>query len=164
MSTLKRRYNLLVLALMTVAVAAAAQTAEPAEPAETTEATEATEAAEAAEAMPTSDSPRVTVTFGGDLDKETRALVDQGEVFAPDVERVWCMTRVEGLTPPTTVTHVWYHEGETKARVDLTVGSQNWRTWSSKKVLAAWTGRWEVKVLDADGTVIGAAAFEISEP
>ena len=161
MRALTRRYVLLVLALMTVAVAAAAQTEEPAK---TTETTETTEAVEATEAMPTSDSPRVTVTFGGDLDKETRALVDQGEVFAPDVERVWCMTRVEGLTPPTTVTHVWYHEGETKARVDLTVGSQNWRTWSSKKVLAAWTGRWEVKVLDADGTVIGSAAFEISEP
>ena len=106
----------------------------------------------------------MTLTFGRDLDKATRTLVEPGEVFAPDVERVWCMTRVEGLTPPTSVTHVWYHDGQTKAKVDLSIGSQNWRTWSSKKILAGWTGRWEVKVLDADGTVIGAATFEITEP
>ena len=59
------------------------------------------------------------------------------------------------------MTHAWYHEGETRARVDLPVGSLSWRTWSSKRILPSWTGRWEVKVLDAEGTVLGAAAFEI---
>jgi len=153
MNALKRWHILPVLALLTVVVAATAQTADQtAEPPATTDPT------------PTADAPRVTIDFGRGLDQATRALVDPGEVFPADVERVWCMTRVEGLTPPTTVTHVWYHDGQTKAKVDLNIGSQNWRTWSSKQVLAGWTGGWEVKVLDVDGTVIGSAAFEIREP
>ena len=65
------------------------------------------------------------------------------------------------MSPPTTVTHAWYHEGKTMARVDLTVGSENWRTWSSKSYLPSWTGSWEVKVLDTDGMVLGAAEFEV---
>ena len=153
MNALKRWHILPVLALMTVAVAATAQSAD-----------QAAEPPAATEPMPTANAPRVTIDFGRGLDQATRSLVDPGEVFPADVERVWCMTRVEGLTPPTSVTHVWYHDGQTKAKVDLNIGSQNWRTWSSKLVLAGWTGRWEVKVLDVDGTVIGSAAFEIREP
>jgi hypothetical protein len=104
---------------------------------------------------------RVTFEFGRGLDRETRTLQEPGTTFASDVDEVWCLTRIEGLAAPTTVTHAWYQEGETRARVDLPVGSANWRTWSSKRILPAWTGRWEVKVLDADGTVLGSAAFEI---
>jgi hypothetical protein len=103
----------------------------------------------------------VTIEFGSGLDAETRQLIEPGTTFAPDVDKVWCLTRVEGLTAPTTVTHAWYQEGETRARVDLPVGSANWRTWSSKRILPSWTGRWEVKVLDAEGTVLGSASFEI---
>ncbi|MCP4572388.1 MAG: DUF2914 domain-containing protein [bacterium] len=71
------------------------------------------------------------------------------------------MTRVWGLAGDTSVTHAWYHEGETKARVDLPVFGGHWRTWSSKLILPAWTGAWEVKVLDADGSVLASASFEI---
>lgn len=147
-----RRMACLVVALLAVAAVAVAQD-HPDNPAAPEDGT-----------MPTAENPRVGFTFGRDLDRETRALTGAGEAFPPDVGQVWCLTRVEGLTPPATVTHVWYHDGETRARIDLPIGSQNWRTWSSKKILAAWTGTWEVKVLDADGTVLGSASFEIREP
>ena len=103
----------------------------------------------------------VEISLGTDIDKETRAVVGEAATFPPDGERVFCLTRVHGMTPPATVTHVWYFEGKTMARVDLTVGSQNWRTWSFKTYKPDWTGSWEVKVLDEDGMVLGSAGFEV---
>jgi hypothetical protein len=129
---------LTLLALVAAAAGATAQTEAPAD---------------------TVAAPRVEIGFGRDLDREARALVEPAGASPRDIERVWCLTRVVGLAAPATVTHVWYHAGQTRARVDLTVGSGDWRTWSSKRMLAGWTGDWEVKVLDADGTVLGAASF-----
>ena len=112
-------------------------------------------------APPAGEQPVVDIEFGIDVDRETRAIVGAATVFGPDLERIWCLTRVRGLAPPATVTHAWYYEGKTMARVDLKVGSPDWRTWSSKRYLPAWTGHWEVKVLDEMGRVLGAAGFDI---
>ncbi len=103
----------------------------------------------------------VDFLFGIGIDKETRAVIGEATTFPAEGEKVYCLTRVHGMSPPTTVTHAWYHEGKTMARVDLPVGSENWRTWSFKSKFPAWTGSWEVKVLDQDGMVLGAAGFEV---
>jgi len=105
--------------------------------------------------------PRLEITFGTDVDRETRTLTGEAVVFGTELERIFCMTRVIGMTPPATVTHAWYYEGKTMARVDLKVGSPDWRTWSSKRYLPAWTGHWEVKALDEAGKVLAAAGFDI---
>jgi hypothetical protein len=104
---------------------------------------------------------QVELVFGTDVDRETRTVVGAAEVFARDIPSVYCLSRIHGLTADTTVTHAWYHEGVTRAKVELPVRSENWRTWSSKKMLPGWTGTWEVKVLDADGTVLATATFEL---
>lgn len=103
---------------------------------------------------------RVTMTFGTGIDRATREIVGEATAFAGG-DTVWCRTLLEDLAAPTTVTHAWYHEGRTMARVDLDVGAARWRTWSSKIILPAQTGAWEVKVLAADGTVLGAGTFAI---
>ena len=108
-------------------------------------------------------TPAVEIAFGTDIDRETRTLVGEAAVFGPDLERIFCLTRIVGMTPPANVTHAWYYEGKTMARVDLKVGSPDWRTWSSKRYLPAWTGHWEVKVLDPAGRVLASAGFEIQE-
>ena len=99
--------------------------------------------------------------FGTGIDLETRSVTGAAATFTPDGGRVYCLTRVHGMRPPATVTHAWYYEGKTMARVDLTIGSENWRTWSYKSYLPGWTGNWEVKVLDEDGMVLGSAGFEV---
>ncbi len=104
----------------------------------------------------------VDAVFGTDLDREKRVLVGQAESFGSDVEHVFCLTRIQGLEAPTTVTHAWYFEGQVKARVELKVGSSNWRTWSSKKLLPTWTGDWEVKVLDSTGKVLSTFDFTVN--
>ncbi len=103
---------------------------------------------------------RVTMTFGTGIDRTTREITGEAAAFAGG-DTVWCRTLLEELAAPTTVTHAWYHEGRTMARVDLEVGAAHWRTWSSKITLPEQTGAWEVKVLDADGAVLGAGTFAI---
>jgi hypothetical protein len=110
-------------------------------------------------------APRVGIWvdffFGTGVDKETKAVIGEATTFPADGGKVYCLTRVHGMSPPTSVTHAWYHEGKTMAKVDLAVGSENWRTWSFKSYLPALTGSWEVKVLDPDGMVLGSAGFEV---
>jgi hypothetical protein len=101
------------------------------------------------------------MAFGTGYDYENRGLIDEGSTFPAGVEVVWCRTRIEGAATATTVTHVWYRDGKTMARVELAIGSPNYRTVSSKKLLPEWTGRWEVKVLDSAGTVLRSESFTV---
>ncbi|MBC8423447.1 DUF2914 domain-containing protein [bacterium] len=103
----------------------------------------------------------VEMVVAAGFDRENRLPQAAGEVFPGDTERLWCYTRVRGAATPIEVVHAWYHEGETRARVVLPVRSADWRTWSSKRLLPAWTGRWEVKVLDPDGLVLASRTFTI---
>lgn len=119
-----------------------------------------------AQADSTAVAPTAELSFGLDLDRASRSIVDPGTEFAAagfsaETGQVYCLSRLSHMTAPTTVTHVWYHEGRTMARVELKVGGASWRTWSSKRILPAWTGQWEVKVLDADGMVLATAGFTI---
>lgn len=116
-----------------------------------------------------SDAPEIVVqmAFGADVDREARTLIDPRDEFAAsefsaDAGQVYCLTRVMNLDHAATVTHAWYHDGKTMARVELNVGSSDWRTWSSKRILPAWTGDWEVKVLDVNGVVLASAGFVVN--
>jgi hypothetical protein len=101
------------------------------------------------------------IGVGTEYDAGTRDLVGEADTFAAGIEQLWCRTRILGAAEPTTITHVWYREGKTMARVELNVSSPNWRTVSSKKLLPDWTGAWEVKILDAAGTVLATTAFTV---
>lgn len=108
-----------------------------------------------------SDLQVVDMAFGTGYDYATRTLTGVAATFPAGTEVVWCRTRVNGAEEPTTVTHVWYRDGKTMARVELSVASSSYRTVSSKKLLPEWTGQWEVKVLDEAGTVLRAESFTI---
>ncbi len=97
-----------------------------------------------------------------DMDRETRMPVGASDRFTLDDTTLTCFTRITGAVDPTVVSHVWYHEGETRSRVELPVRSIEWRTWSSKSLLPAWTGRWTVKVLDAEGLVLASIDFTVA--
>lgn len=108
----------------------------------------------------------VNLAFGTDVDRVTRTLLGEGESFSAadfseEAGQIYCLTRIRNLTDGSGVTHVWYYEGKTMARVELNVGSGDWRTWSSKRILPAWKGPWEVKVLDANGMVLASAGFTV---
>ena len=99
--------------------------------------------------------------FGTGYDPETRRLVGVDTVFPAGTGTIYCRTRITGATEPMTATHVWYRDGTTMARVELNVGSASWRTVSSKRLLPDWTGQWEVRVLDASGTLLRSETFTV---
>jgi hypothetical protein len=106
----------------------------------------------------------VEIVVSSGFDRETRRPIGAAERFDADTESLWCYTRITGALQPLNITHVWYHEGETRSRIYLPVHSADWRTWSSKGLLPAWTGRWVVKVLDPDGLVLATRSFIVGPP
>lgn len=102
-----------------------------------------------------------TIRFGTDV--QNRKLVNADTAFAAKVGSVYCFTQVTGARDSTEITHIWYHKEEEKARVSLSVQSDDWHTWSSKRILPSWTGKWRVMVEDAGGNVIATHSFLIRE-
>jgi hypothetical protein len=95
---------------------------------------------------------------------EDRMPVGVGEAFDADVHRVYFWTRVTGAADSTSVRHIWLHEDSEIAVVELPVRSTSWRTWSHKTILPEWTGKWEVRVVDADDDVLKALSFTVGAP
>jgi Protein of unknown function (DUF2914) len=90
-----------------------------------------------------------------------RQLVGRDSTFTRDVGQVYYLTRLTGAEPGATIEHVWSRDGEEVARVSLTLGGPNWRTWSSKNIAPEWTGNWRVEVVVA-GNVIHSDTFTIN--
>jgi len=70
-----------------------------------------------------------------------------------DVHTIYYFSEVQGMSGQQ-VRHRWLYEGEVKAEVSFDVGGPRWRVWSSKSMLAGWTGEWTVQVIDENGQVL----------
>ncbi len=90
-----------------------------------------------------------------------RAPVDSVENYPASAGRLYCFTRIVGAAENTTVTHVWYRGDQEMARIELSVRSGDWRTWSSKTILPEWTGEWRVEVVDSQGQVLKTIPFSL---
>lgn len=92
-----------------------------------------------------------------------REPVDSVEVFPVQSGKLYCFSKIVGADGPTHVYHLWYREGRLMSRVELPVKSSSWRTWSAKKMLEGWPGKWWVEVQDATGTVLQTLEFQLHE-
>lgn len=92
---------------------------------------------------------------------EDRQPVGIDTVFKAKVERVYCYTKITGAVDTTAISHIWYFNEEEVAKVNLSVNAKTWRTWSSKKLLEIWIGKWRVDVVSSDGTVLKSKEFSI---
>jgi hypothetical protein len=90
---------------------------------------------------------------------ENRQPVGVTSQFLNPIERVYCFTKIVGAVDTITVEHVWYFGDEEKARVELSVKSGSWRTWSSKRMLVEWSDVWRVDVVSPDGKVLSSSEF-----
>ena len=111
-----------------------------------------------------------TVIAGNDIDV-TRAvfctsLIDREP--ANDMESVpygektvYFFTEIANANA-TAVTHLWTYNDIEIARVKLNVGSDQWRTWSSKQVWHLTPGKIKVQVLDADDLILAEKILTIA--
>jgi len=90
---------------------------------------------------------------------EDREPVGTGASFPASVEKIYCFSRIAGVTEPTTITHVWFFNDNEMARVDLTVNGSPWRTWSSKTMLPEWAGTWRVDIVSPSGDLLSSLEF-----
>jgi len=95
-------------------------------------------------------------------DVQDRQPVGESDSFPADVGKVWCWSKIKD-GQGSTITHTYYYAGEEKTVVPLAVGSPLWRTYSSKKILPAWTGEWRVDIVAEDGAVLKSLSFTIGE-
>ena len=92
---------------------------------------------------------------------EDRQPVNVVQEVTADGGSVYCFTRIVGAAAQESVFHVWFWGDREMARVELAVGSGNWRTWSSKRILPGWQGDWRVEVQDSQGEVLATIPFSV---
>jgi len=90
---------------------------------------------------------------------EDKEPVSELKKITADNTRVYYFTELTGLNGHT-ITHRWEHNGQVMAEISFQIGANRWRTWSSKNMVASWTGVWQVSVLDEGGNIMELARFE----
>ena len=88
---------------------------------------------------------------------------EAGESFGVAVGKLYCFTKIVGAQEPIEITHAWYFGENEKARVNLSVRSSSWRTYSSKNIQNDEVGEWRVDVLGPDGKVLKTQTFNITQ-
>ncbi len=88
-----------------------------------------------------------------------RVPVGTGDIFPKEVPKLYCFTKVVGAQKPTTITHIWYHNGMLQSKINLPVNSSSWRTWSSLDISPQKVGEWMVEVVSEDGVALESIIF-----
>lgn len=158
--TMLKQLVLLTSLLAGGAVLAAEKATPPAEPMPAAEAAPEAEPAPAPESMPAPGEVARAQFTTMVIDREP---VDEVSSVASDIGTVYFFTDLRDFDGQIVV-HVWLHNGEVMAEVPFDVGGPRWRVWSSKDLVAAWTGDWTVYVVTADGSVVAKHKLKVTAP
>jgi Protein of unknown function (DUF2914) len=85
-----------------------------------------------------------------------RAPTGGSTEFGPQMQKVFCWTKISIQHAPFKFKHVWYNGDEKVLEVPLRLGYASGRLWSYKTVTP---GTWKVDVVDDAGKVIGSGTF-----
>jgi len=90
---------------------------------------------------------------------ENRSPAQQFDEKIPKyIRELYFYTEVDSANGQT-IFHRWRTETQILATIKLEIGSDKFRTWSSKKMSSAWQGRWYLEVLDENKDVIYRKSF-----
>lgn len=93
---------------------------------------------------------------------EEKEPVDQLSEVTTDTTKIYFFTEILGMEGHT-ISHRWEYGGEVRAEVSFNIGANRWRVWSSKNLMASWTGEWSVSVVDAGGNIMSKETFNYVE-
>ena len=92
-----------------------------------------------------------------------RMPADTTTAFPLSVERVYVWSHVQADRYPTTIRHIYYHEGQLINKVELSIRSPFWRTWSFKSIdKDRYRGHWRVDITSMDEKLLRRLFFEIN--
>lgn len=105
----------------------------------------------------------LSVTEGGICTSVVdRAPVGSANSFSSAIERLYYFSNITAQDGEKgTVTHVWYFEGEKMAEISLIYEGPRWRTFSSKRIVPIWKGKWKVEVVSATGAILKSTKFTV---
>ncbi|MFT5162844.1 MAG: hypothetical protein ACI9FJ_001424 [Alteromonadaceae bacterium] len=89
---------------------------------------------------------------------------DLGEVIKTQANlsrRLYFFTEFNAIDGAS-IYHRWKYNGESVAELNLPVRQGRWRTYSSKNISSANTGRWSVEVLDEQHQLLQSYAFVVN--
>jgi len=108
-------------------------------------------------AQPQGEAKRAIVTTAIDSREPVDNLNDT--VINTDVNKVYFFTEILNQAD-TSITHRWFLNGKLEAEVVLRIGSNRWRTYSSKNLVPTYhQGNWQVEVVDDKGKLLDSTAF-----
>ncbi|MBL4657392.1 MAG: DUF2914 domain-containing protein, partial [Flavobacteriales bacterium] len=83
--------------------------------------------------------------------------------FSSTIERLYYFSNITAQAGVTgSITHIWYYKSEKMAEVSLDYeGGPRWRTFSSKRIVPSWKGKWKVDVVSDSGTIIKSTEFTV---
>ncbi len=150
--------KIVLLSLLIPVIAASPLLAQSTAPQDTTKEAvveEVTEQAEVESALPEAKSPLSIKSMTFCTGVVEREPVEGGLEFATDVGKLYFWSNVLNEGEETKVEHVWYLNGEEKARVELPIRYPRNRVWSSKVIPPEWDGQWVVEIVAASGVKLG---------
>lgn len=90
---------------------------------------------------------------------ENREPVDALTQVSTETDKVYFFTEVLNKAN-TYITHRWLLNGKLEVEVVLKIGSDRWRTYSSKNLVPEFhSGNWQVEVLDEQNNLLASAVF-----
>ena len=91
------------------------------------------------------DIVRSQLTSAIEAREPTNDLMDFVAGASGEITTVYFFNHLTNMAGQTIV-HKWRLNGEEKASISLSIGSENWRTYSSKRLNEMLQGQWEVQV------------------
>ncbi len=82
----------------------------------------------------------------------------EGKEFPVSVGNLYCWTKIDAQSVPTTIKHKWYRGDQQVFEYSLDLKWASTRTWSRKSVTP---GKWRVEVTDEGGAVLSSVDFVV---
>ncbi|WP_157833760.1 DUF2914 domain-containing protein [Hydrogenovibrio kuenenii] len=113
-------------------------------------------------------TPLVNTSIHISRAKLTNTIIDKepGSLFAETVpkyvRKIYFFSQIQNAKGQT-LYHRWLYNGQIMATIPLTVRSNNFRTWSSKRLSSAWSGDWAVEILNSQKQPIFRLNFKYAQ-